>query len=469
MALTKTTRSMIDAPVLNIKDYGAVGDGVANDTAAFLAFKADCSAKSAVGELPAGTYLIDPFAMGSNDTGLTFRGSVFNSKATPPTSPGYFGPAATVLKLRSASPAFVTISGCYFFKFENIAFDGGNFADNVIYFPGSFTVTNFEFTRCDFYGATPTTGVLHKYDGSIQIDRGRFVQCQLQQARNAWNGTPHLYNVHNVNSNAFMIDYHDCFFQQASTLIRFGAGSCNIYLGQFSNWTTRAIVVDSITQPFIIQYPYTEYATTTPFFEQTGAAGVIASRPIIMIGLDIAAAAPIILNCQQQVNIYGGFVFGGIQVNPMATYGVHRNIIDGVTFSAGYTLSGSGAITHAAQRNCMVDAQPVASTDYNALSIRAFSTSTNAGPTIAVTDKAWINIANTVAQTVTGLTGGLVGQEIMLYFTDGNTTLQNSATLRLQGSTNVTPTANSVLSFIGTGAAPGLAPIAWVETSRSIK
>ena len=37
MSLTKTTYSMIDGAAVNVFDYGAVGDGVADDTAAINA------------------------------------------------------------------------------------------------------------------------------------------------------------------------------------------------------------------------------------------------------------------------------------------------------------------------------------------------------------------------------------------------------------------------------------------------
>jgi hypothetical protein len=43
MSLTKVSYSMIDGATLNIKDYGAVGDGVADDTAAFNAMFAEGS------------------------------------------------------------------------------------------------------------------------------------------------------------------------------------------------------------------------------------------------------------------------------------------------------------------------------------------------------------------------------------------------------------------------------------------
>jgi polygalacturonase len=37
MSLTKVTYSMINGAVFNVLDYGAVGDGVANDTASIQA------------------------------------------------------------------------------------------------------------------------------------------------------------------------------------------------------------------------------------------------------------------------------------------------------------------------------------------------------------------------------------------------------------------------------------------------
>ena len=60
MALTKSTNSMIEGASINVLDYGAVGDGVTDDTAAFVA------AIAGGGDivLPAGTYFL-------SDTSLT--------------------------------------------------------------------------------------------------------------------------------------------------------------------------------------------------------------------------------------------------------------------------------------------------------------------------------------------------------------------------------------------------------------
>lgn len=58
MALTKASYSMIDGATYNVKDFGAVGDGVADDTTAFsLALQAASSGGAIY--LPKGTYVVD--------------------------------------------------------------------------------------------------------------------------------------------------------------------------------------------------------------------------------------------------------------------------------------------------------------------------------------------------------------------------------------------------------------------------
>ena len=69
MSLTKVTYSMIQGTMINVLDYGAVGDGVANDAAAITAAITAATASGKTLYFPSGTYLFN--------SKLTFTCSVF--------------------------------------------------------------------------------------------------------------------------------------------------------------------------------------------------------------------------------------------------------------------------------------------------------------------------------------------------------------------------------------------------------
>jgi hypothetical protein len=58
MSLTKVTYSMIDSAPANVSDFGAVGDGVTDDTAAISSFLNACRTNKIKGVFNSGTYLI---------------------------------------------------------------------------------------------------------------------------------------------------------------------------------------------------------------------------------------------------------------------------------------------------------------------------------------------------------------------------------------------------------------------------
>jgi polygalacturonase len=67
MALTKVTYAMIEGAVFNVLDFGAVGDGVANDQAACqAAINAAVAAGGGAVYFPSGTYILNSVA--SSDT-----------------------------------------------------------------------------------------------------------------------------------------------------------------------------------------------------------------------------------------------------------------------------------------------------------------------------------------------------------------------------------------------------------------
>lgn len=82
MALTRVTYSMIEGAQANVLDYGAVGDGVANDTAAIqAAIDAVFAAGGGTIYFPQGTYLVGGLsrAWGSAVTSIRFQGAGQNA------------------------------------------------------------------------------------------------------------------------------------------------------------------------------------------------------------------------------------------------------------------------------------------------------------------------------------------------------------------------------------------------------
>ncbi len=109
-------------------------------------------------------------------------------------------------------------------------------------------------------------------------------------------------------------------------------------------------------------------------------------------------------------------------------------------------------------------------TDSGGLAVNEFrmlhATAADADTTPSVANVGTLYVSNTGATNLTALDDGTDNQIVNLVFTNGNTTLVHSSTLTLAGSTNVTPTAYSVIKLIKV---PTAISNRWVEMSRSIK
>ena len=97
-----------------------------------------------------------------------------------------------------------------------------------------------------------------------------------------------------------------------------------------------------------------------------------------------------------------------------------------------------------------------------------YNTATNSstGSALDATGANTIYIANGGATNITSITGGQDGQVLTLVFQNANTTMVSSATLLMAGSVNVTPTAYSVITMLKV---PTSISDRWIELSRSIK
>jgi hypothetical protein len=471
---TRTLTSRLN-DALNIVDFGAVGDGIANDTAAWLAFKSACTTQGKRGYLPAGIYLIDPFTFGSSDWGLNIEGPSGNlSSPTPGPGPGFNGSPVAILRLRSAADRFVSFDGVYHLEIKNVLFDGNQFANNVFYWVGVNNNLFCTFRHCAFYGSTPTTGVVHRYAGTLGGDHIYYEKCWVCQNHGASGTARAGFLIKVSNSNAFLIEYKDCFLYEAIIGVEYANGSCNLIGCQMEKITNYGIQIVNICQPFICSNFYTE-GMTVPVVYQVLTAGVTADRTLTFINpvFGTTATTAMILNCQQQVHILGGYFGGNIDVSPVATYGLNHILIDGAEFASGRGITGTGALTSVDSRNISaanVYTAANTSTLSNLRGIRNYkeyrmeisATSANGGAVIDVTGVQFIVVSNAAPQNVTFLTGDN-GQMVTIYFSGANTTLVHSATFALSGSINVTPTSGSLITFMKVNSN------VWSEVSRSIK
>lgn len=112
----------------DVRDFGAVGDGVTNDTAAWSAWQAALDATDdGTGFIPDGIYLIDSWTVTSR------------AKRYLASSAGSVGLTTGVqIRCRSAITNFVTVSGVGH-QFKNLYINGSNLATNVVRYTNTLT------------------------------------------------------------------------------------------------------------------------------------------------------------------------------------------------------------------------------------------------------------------------------------------------------------------------------------------
>lgn len=139
MALTKVTQSMIDAPFFNAQDYGATGNGIADDSAAIqAAVTAACNAQGIL-YFPSGTYLLKTtitfpdksfILMGSGPTSTYFAADPTTPSITLFDFTGCTGPAKRIKDMSFNGPAPSVYGGTAVkaygngFLFDNVWFRG---------------------------------------------------------------------------------------------------------------------------------------------------------------------------------------------------------------------------------------------------------------------------------------------------------------------------------------------------------
>jgi hypothetical protein len=142
MALTKAHNRMIEGAAVNVKDYGAVGDGVADDSAAFVS--AVNAANGATVYVPNGTYLLETITTASNST-PAFTASLHLVGESA---------ASTRIKGRTDGSEVMRLKAISTVSLSNITFDRWS---SVIYTPAAqagYEISDVNISDCIFENIT---------------------------------------------------------------------------------------------------------------------------------------------------------------------------------------------------------------------------------------------------------------------------------------------------------------------------
>lgn len=126
MSLTKVTYSMIENAPINVVDYGAAGDGVTDDQAAFDAAVLACKNSGRDLFIPAGSY-----NAGLNLDWAVQAGSVTSITSTPGYNPVTYGPVGLCFRVLLEKGANIQ-NDSFWTRLKDCSVTGGTFEGNII-------------------------------------------------------------------------------------------------------------------------------------------------------------------------------------------------------------------------------------------------------------------------------------------------------------------------------------------------
>lgn len=190
---------------VSVKDFGAVGDGVADDTVAIQAALDNSTGRKLL--FPKGTYLISSELVIQNITAFSIEGE---SEAT------------TIKASAVIAGSCLQIFNVSTFTVRNISFDSDFKANYVVTVdtnnapglrPSGFSFYNVRFTRGVIAGLRLATSIVNNY----QVDGGSFHNCRFFSSKK---------NILVQSSNALIHSFYNCLFAGFSV----GQTDYNIYV-----------------------------------------------------------------------------------------------------------------------------------------------------------------------------------------------------------------------------------------------
>ena len=466
-AVTYTVQAKL-RQYISVKDFGAVGNGVADDTAAIASAIAAANGKSLY--FPSGTYKITAPQAFTNIDNTVFFGDKFSS----------------IISVATIIDAWSFDNTCSNLTFDGLTFAGKSVGTEVKYAldikaPRSLV------QNCYFYD----------FNQGVKINDENAVDCKVlnNQFTNIKGGTSgNGYGVYNIGSrtlisgNSFVsVGRHDIYLSGSSP-----QGS------QFCTVTDNTSLSNGVEA--IALYNTAAYQ---PVSGCVISGNVIRSCSGIGIGLDVNATNNIVSNNSiffagsYGIRLEGGVPAGSypnaniisnnLIANPATTHidvvNASNNILvgnscisDSITPSslAGITLTSTGSPSPFPTGNIigntfyspMLSGPSIGSNAgvYYGLELRQeqslWLTATNNSATPSVASARNVIFANSSPTTITNLTNGKEGQQVTLYFDNGNTTI-SLANFFLAGGVNFVGTQYDTLTLVKKGTN-------WFEVARSL-
>ncbi len=190
-------------PIRPIEFYGAIGDGVADDTAAF---QAAANAGVPIALEPGSDYLISSQITGADGTRFVSAGI---SKITAKTGPGGFESTNIVAGDNAAAATMFLFQSVDNFGMEGVEFGMDGTAEVVlypIYVKGGGAVKGCDFRRILFRGLSVTAGgylnITGIENGGYRVSDIAAVDCGTALGSGYWTGTPNI-SVFNTDDDRF--------------------------------------------------------------------------------------------------------------------------------------------------------------------------------------------------------------------------------------------------------------------------
>jgi hypothetical protein len=261
MALTKVTNSMIAGAVVNVQDFGAVGDGVADDSGAIQAAINSLASNGGTVYFPPGEYVIaNTIIASSADVVFDLNKQYMAFKSTyepidPVTNVPITGSEYELYPVMFA----VTANNC---TFINGNFHQGNYDRSTQFIWGNNNnVSNLRVLNCDFYDSLYVAGqqgvpvISRPFCTETVVENCYFYNCKagvVIQGPNSTisncksinttsnGGTDSMFSIDDGDNNSII----DCFISKNATAAQSGNV---IEIGNVTNYLVRGNIVVGIT------------------------------------------------------------------------------------------------------------------------------------------------------------------------------------------------------------------------------